>query len=43
LLPLTVQINPCIPASGKNTGIALTSIAAGTGGSATVSAWGYQL
>lgn len=33
---------PCIPASAANTTIVLTSFAAGTGGIASVTAWGYQ-
>jgi hypothetical protein len=35
--------NPCIPASAVNTGIAVNSIAAGTAGVTSVSAWGFQL
>lgn len=34
---------PCIPASGTNQAIAVVSIAAGSGGIASVTAWGYQL
>lgn len=34
--------SPCIPASATNTAITVTSIAAGTGGATSVSAWGYQ-
>jgi hypothetical protein len=40
---LTVPFNPCVPASAVNTGIAVNSIAAGTGGVTSVSATGYQL
>lgn len=35
--------SPCVPASATNTGIAVNSIAAGSGGNTTVFAWGYQL
>lgn len=35
--------SPCVPASAAATGIAINSIAAGTGGNTAVSAWGYQL
>lgn len=34
---------PPIPASAANTAIVITSLAAGTGGSTAVTAWGYQL
>src|SRR5712664_767774 len=34
---------PCIQASAANTGIAVNSVAAGTGGNTAVTAWGYQL
>lgn len=40
---LSIPFNPAIPASAVNTGIAVNSIAAGTGGVTAVSAWGYQL
>lgn len=33
----------CIPASAANTGIAVVSAAPGSGGTVSVSAWGYQL
>lgn len=33
---------PCIPSSAINTGIVITSPAAGTAGVNSVSAWGYQ-
>jgi len=35
--------NPCVPASAVNTGIAVNSIAPGTGGVVSVTAWGFQL
>lgn len=37
------DLTPCVPASATNTGIAVNSIAASTGGNTTVAAWGYQL
>lgn len=37
------DFSKCIPASAQNTGIAVVSIAAGTGGNTIVTAWGYQL
>ncbi len=40
---LTQSFAPCIPASAANTGIAVNSVAAGTGGNTAVTAWGYQL
>lgn len=40
---LTQPFSPCIPASATNTGIAINSVAAGTGGNTAVTAWGYQL
>lgn len=40
---LTMNFNPPIPASAVNTGIVITSAAAGTGGNTAVTAWGYQL
>ena len=40
---LSQSFNPCVPASAVNTTIVVTSFAAGTGGNAAVSAWGYQL
>jgi hypothetical protein len=40
--PLSLDFTPCIPASAVNTGIAVNSFAAGSGGVAAVSAWGYQ-
>jgi hypothetical protein len=33
---------PCIPSSAINTAIAVVSAAPGTGGTVSVSAWGYQ-
>lgn len=33
---------PCIPASAVNTGIAVISAAPGSGGTVSVSAWGFQ-
>jgi hypothetical protein len=33
----------CIPASAFNTGIAVISAAPGSGGTVSVTAWGYQL
>ena len=33
----------CIPASAVNTGIAVISAAPGSGGTVSVTAWGYQL
>lgn len=36
------SFNPCIPASAANTAILITSAAAGSGGSTTITAWGYQ-
>lgn len=39
---LTQNFTPCIPASASNTTIAVTSVAAGTGGNTAVTAWGYQ-
>lgn len=39
----TSQIySPCLPASATNTGIAVVSIAAGSGGHTDVNVWGYQ-
>ena len=35
--------SPCIPASGPNTAIVVNAGAAGTGGVAAISAWGYKL
>jgi hypothetical protein len=43
LAPLSPPIGPCIPASATNTAINVNTLAAGTGGNATVSAWGFQL
>ncbi len=40
---LTVPMSPCIPGSAVNTGLAVISIAAGSGGNTAVSAWGFQL
>jgi hypothetical protein len=40
---LTQSFTPCIPANAANTGIAINSVAAGTGGATAVTAWGYQL
>lgn len=40
---LSQNFSPPIPASANNTAIVITSLAAGTGGSTAVSAWGYQL
>jgi hypothetical protein len=40
---LNVPMMPCVPASAQNTGIAVNSIAAGTGGNTAVAAWGFQL
>lgn len=40
---LTQSFSPSIPASATNTGIAVNSVAAGTGGNTAVTAWGYQL
>ena len=40
---LQQTFSPCIPASATNTGIAVNSVAAGTGGNTAVAAWGYQL
>lgn len=40
---LSQTFTPCIPASATNTGIAVNSVAAGTGGNTAVTAWGYQL
>jgi hypothetical protein len=39
---LDKAFSPCIPASGVNTGITVTSAAAGLGGATDVNAWGYQ-
>lgn len=39
---LSQSFTPCIPASAANTSIVVTSFAAGTGGVAAASAWGYQ-
>lgn len=33
---------PCVPGSAANTGIAVVSAAPGSGGTVSVSAWGYQ-
>jgi hypothetical protein len=33
---------PCVPASGTNTTIVITAPAAGSGGTTSVAAWGYQ-
>jgi hypothetical protein len=42
--PLEPTLGPyCLPASAANTPIVVTSAPAGTGGIASVSAWGYQL
>lgn len=38
-----VDFNFPIPASAVNTAIVVTSVAAGTGGNTTVTAWGFQL
>lgn len=35
--------NPCVPASGTNTGIAIISAAPGSGGTVSVSGGGYQM
>ncbi len=47
LTPAVVALNqtfsPCVPASATNTGIVVTSGAAGSGGNTSVSAWGFQL
>lgn len=40
---LTQTFAPCVPSSATNTAIVVNSIAAGTGGSTAVVAWGYQL
>jgi hypothetical protein len=40
---LNQTFSPCIPASAVNTGISVNSAAAGIGGNAAVSTWGYQL
>jgi hypothetical protein len=41
--PLTVPFTPCVPASGTNTTITVTSGALGTSGiNNDVQAWGYQ-
>ncbi len=40
---LTETFAPGIPASGTNTGIVVTSAAAGIGGVTDVNVWGYQL
>jgi hypothetical protein len=41
--PLTVAFNPCVPGSGTNTAITVTSGALGTSGiNNDVNAWGYQ-
>lgn len=40
---LSQNFNPPIPASAVNTGITVTSAAAGVGGVTAVSAWGFQL
>ena len=40
---LSQTFSPCVPASAANTGIAVNSVAAGTGGNTAVTAWGYQL
>jgi hypothetical protein len=37
------DFNPCIPASTTNTTIVVNAGAAGSGGVASISAWGYQL
>lgn len=39
---LAENFSPCIPANATNTGITVTSAAAGTGGVTNVSAWGFQ-
>lgn len=39
---VNVTFTPCVPASAVNTGIVVTSAAPGTGGTVSVSAWGYQ-
>lgn len=36
------QFSRCIPASATNTGIAVVSAAPGSGGTVSVSAWGFQ-
>lgn len=40
---LTRSFTPCIPASGANVAITITSAAAGTGGNTIVNIWGYRL
>lgn len=39
---LVVPFRPCLPASAANTAITVAQPAAGAGGLAAVSAWGYQ-
>lgn len=40
---LSQNFSPCIPGSAVNTGVAVNSVAAGTGGATAVTAWGFQL
>lgn len=43
-LGVTEEIfNPCIPASGTNQSVAVVSAAPGSGGTVSVSAWGFKL
>lgn len=39
---LTENFNPCLPASGQNSAVAVVSAAPGSGGIISVTAWGYQ-
>lgn len=39
---ITQNFNPCLPSSAINTSIAVVSAAPGSGGTVSVSAWGYQ-
>lgn len=43
VVELSKFFDPPIPASAVNTGIVITSVAAGVGGNTAVNAWGYQL
>ncbi|SRR6266436_3733580 len=41
-VPVNVQFTPCLPATGPQTTIVVTTAAPGSGGVVTVAAWGYQ-
>lgn len=39
---ITMNFRPCLPTAAVNTNIFVNSIAAGSGGTTSVTAWGYQ-